>query len=70
MLVGQLLTTWDGKFESTYNLDTGTVLEIERQGPELLLNDRTFAIPNGVAAAGIRDKKNNPRPELWLATRS
>jgi hypothetical protein len=70
VLVGRLITSWDGKFELALDLDTGNYLEIVRDGPDLGFDDRVFAIANGVASAGVRDTTTNPRAELWLAVRS
>jgi hypothetical protein len=67
-LLQRFIIAWDGKFYFAYEFDTGTLLDIEYQGPDLVLSDKIFVIPNGVAVAGIRNKPTSPQPELWLAS--
>jgi hypothetical protein len=68
LLLQPYIIAWDGKFYFAYEIATGALLDIEYQGPDLVVSDKAFAIPNGIAAGGIRDKTINPQPELWFAT--
>src|SRR5688572_3134360 len=56
LLLQRFIIAWDGKFYFAYEIATGALLDIDYQGPDLILSDKAFAIPNGIAAGGIRDK--------------
>ena len=68
LLFARYVIAWDGKFYFAYEIETGALLDIEYQGPDLVLSDKAFVTPNASQPPASETRPLNPEPELWFTT--